>query len=90
MIIVRCCLCVLVFGGFLVYRFLYTNEEVDCIKDAYQDLTEGWNRKMVIYPDRGGSWEGKDDNPLSITGKVLIGIGQVIMDIFITLTAIIW
>ena len=73
-----------------MYRFLYTNEEVDCIKDAYQDLTEGWNRKMVIYPDRGGSWEGKDDNPLSITGKVLIGIGQVIMDIFITLTAIIW
>ena len=43
-----------------------------------------------MYPDRGGAWEGKDDNPLSLTGKVIIGIGQVIMDVSIALTALIW
>ena len=63
---------------------------MECIKDVYQDITDKWNRTFVMYPERGASYPGKDDNPLSTTGKVLIGIGQVMMDVFITLTGVIW
>lgn len=63
---------------------------MECIKDVYQDITEEWNRTFVMYPERGASYPGKDDNPLSTTGQVVIGIGQVMMDVFIVLTGIIW
>ena len=42
------------------------------------------------YPDRGGAWEGKDDNPLSLAGKIVLGIGQVIMDVLIVFIGIVW
>lgn len=57
--------------------------------DLYQDITEDLNRSLVLYPERGSAHEG-NDNPLSITGQVVIGMGQVLMDMWIFIIGILW
>lgn len=73
--------------GFLLYRFLFPQPSVRCIYDAYHALTESDNRQFV---EGGGSAYEGNSNQLTVTGKAVIGTGQVLMDIWIIAIGIIW
>ena len=48
------------------------------------------NRVLVTHPDRGGAYEGKLTNELSTEGRIVIGTGQVLMDLWIVIYGIVW
>jgi len=60
---------------FLLYRFMYNATTPACLRDAWHDLTLGFNEHLA-----NGS--GGDN--------VVIGIGQVLMDGWIFIIVILW
>ena len=77
------------FLGFLLYRLLLPQPDPDCIHDSWQDLTHGLNRALVADPDAGSAYEG-NSKQLSAGGKAFIGIGSLIMDIYVGALGINW
>ena len=72
--------------GFLLYRFLYSVRDVECIYDAYHELTINANRDLVNNRQKG-SYEG-NDNGLTVAGKGFIGAGQVMIDLAILIMGV--
>lgn len=78
---------VFLFLVYIIYRiFLHINSTI-CIIDEYQNITEPVNRMFVL--EEGSAFQG-NSNQLSIGGKVFIGIGQVLMDLWVGFVGLIW
>lgn len=82
-------ICALLVIGYALYRFLYPEQIVACINDAYQDATLSWNRNFVVDPTQP-AYEGNNHNQLTVTGKAMIGTGQVSMDLWIAILGLVW
>ena len=74
--------------GFIIYRIFFPQPNVACIYDAYQSATESANRAMV--DDRSTSAFEGNSNQLSLTGRAMIGTGQVLMDLWIGVLGVVW
>lgn len=79
--------CALLFTIFAVYRFTYLLPDTACINDAYHTFTLTLNRDLVT--EAGPAFEG-NSNQLTVFGKGFIGVGQVLMDLWIGIMGGIW
>jgi len=85
--IFKAAICLFLLFVYLLYRFLFPQPNPNCIFDAYHSVTEGLNRNFVT--ESGSSYEG-NSNQLTITGKGIIGTGQLLMDIWIGAIGVLW
>jgi hypothetical protein len=61
--------------------------DTPCITDAYHTFSLTLNRDLVT--EAGPAFEG-NGNQLTVFGKAFIGIGQVLMDLWIAIMGTIW
>jgi hypothetical protein len=77
----------LLFVVFAVYRFTFFLPNTSCIADAYHNFTITLNRDLVT--EAGPAFEG-NSNQLSPFGRAFIGMGQILMDLWIAIMAVVW
>jgi hypothetical protein len=79
--------CALLLTIYTVYRFTYHLPGTTGIIDACHTFTITLNRGLVM--EAGPAFEG-NSNQLTVFGKAFIGLGQVLMDLWIAIMAGIW